>query len=287
MDKIENAIRRARRHRSEVVSTPRNPATQQSSINDANRDDRVTGAPESPVVEHRYRGRPLVVERGRLADAGLLDREQRRKQLTNEYRRVMRTVLAPFASTHTEAPRTNIIAVTSTHRGEGCTFLALNLALSLASEPAHSVVLVDGDVEKPHLSQVLEAEDDPGVWELLTDESLDAASCIRPADVPGFAFLPLGKVQDPGAGEIAEGAASTLFERLATADSRRLFVIDAPPQQAQPEAVDWARSAGQVLFVVEEGVTPLAEVERALNRLNDHSAAIHVVLNKVLDPQSV
>ena len=62
-----------------------------------------------------------------------------------------------------------MIMVASAERGEGRTFICLNLAMSLAAEPGSSVVLVDSDIDNPRLSETLGMRSESGLLDLLED----------------------------------------------------------------------------------------------------------------------
>ena len=68
---------------------------------------------------------------------------------SDEYRRIKRPLLSnAFGKTASLVDRGNLILVTSSVPGEGKTHTAVNLALSIAQERDHTVLLVDCDVTK-------------------------------------------------------------------------------------------------------------------------------------------
>ncbi len=89
--------------------------------------------------------------------------------------------------------------------GEGKTFTSINLALSMRLEEDVTVVLVDGDVVNPRLSQILGAADARGLLDVIKDPSIALSSAILQTDVPGLSFLPAGH-QDPNATELLASA---------------------------------------------------------------------------------
>ena len=72
-----------------------------------------------------------------------------------------------------------VTVVTSTISGEGKTTTAMNLARTL-SEDGSSVVLVDADLRKQSIGQLLGMEGGKGLLDCLKNEKLDVLDCLRP-----------------------------------------------------------------------------------------------------------
>src|SRR5205823_6600679 len=62
------------------------------------------------------------------------------------------------------------LMVTSARPGEGKTFIAANLAVSLAQNGSR-VILVDADLRKPSMHYVFDLELDPGFTNLVLDQA--------------------------------------------------------------------------------------------------------------------
>ena len=88
--------------------------------------------------------------------------------------------------------------------GEGKTFSSINLALSMAREKDHSVLLVDADVAKPQTSEIFGATDEPGLLDLLEDSKMKPKSAILQTDVPGLTILPAGRSRESATELLAE-----------------------------------------------------------------------------------
>ena len=67
----------------------------------------------------------------------------------------------------------NLILVTSTRAGEGKTFSAVNLALSMAMEDQIETLLVDADVPRPKVRSRLGLPSGLGLTDCLLDPTLD------------------------------------------------------------------------------------------------------------------
>ena len=82
--------------------------------------------------------------------------------------------------------------VTSALPGEGKTFTAVNLAMSIAMELDSTVLLVDGDVAHPALSGAARLARGPGLLDLLTDDEIDVSDALLRTNVEKLAILPAG-----------------------------------------------------------------------------------------------
>src|SRR5699024_8146176 len=111
-------------------------------------------APRQPVPESPS---PLwPVDAGRLRRADLMPAEDgAARRLADELRRTKRPLLNNAVKRAGMLAHARRIVVTSAVPGEGKSFTALNLAMSLAREPDFEVLLVDADVPKAHITRAL------------------------------------------------------------------------------------------------------------------------------------
>lgn len=230
-----------------------------------------------------YSGANVSIDTQKLINCGLLDPDHARKHLANEYRQIKRTLLASIRKgKESDSRRENLISISSADPGEGRSFIALNLAMSLSLEAGHSVVLVDGNFENAHLSKMFGMADQAGLSNLLADDSLVATDIISATSFPGLAFLSAGTFHEKLNELLAEDHAAKFFETLAVDDPRRVFIFDSSPMMSSPTAQVLAGHLGQVLFIVKAGKTPQATVIDALEKL-DRDRPIHIILNQVID----
>src|SRR5262245_40281653 len=110
--------------------------------------------PTPPASGHTRRPGKLVhVDRDALRAAELLPALDEERLLAHEYRQIKRPLLVnAFGRGGTQLPKGRVILVASALPGDGKTFTAINLALSMAREKDVEVLLVDADVAKPHVS---------------------------------------------------------------------------------------------------------------------------------------
>ena len=250
------------------------------------RSQRTTAPPPVPRLatvvakEHAYGGNRIVVDAAQLKANGLLAPDDEERRLAEQYRTIKRPLLRNAApNAEPPVPNGNLVAVVSALPGEGKTFTCLNLCLSIARERDWSVVLVDGDCSKPHLSRMFSAQNQPGLTDLLRDSTRTFDSLVMPTDVPGFSLLPSG-AYDPHATEfLASKRMDAICAELAADTSDRIIVFDSSPLLLTTEAAALASKVGQVVVVVKANDTPQDAVMAALEKL-DPAKAIGCVLNQ-------
>jgi protein-tyrosine kinase len=230
--------------------------------------------------DHAYAGHRIVVDRAQLRANGLLAPDAEERQLAEQYRTIKRPLLRN-ADAELDPPlvRANLIMVASALSGEGKTFTCVNLCLSIARERDWSVVLVDADCSKPHLTRLFAAENEPGLIDLLRDPGLSFEQLVMPTDVPGLSLLPAGS-HDPHASELlASKRMDELCNVLSTDGAGRIIVFDSSPLLLTTEAPVLASKVGQVIVVVRANDTPRQAVLAALAKL-DQAKAIGCVFNR-------
>jgi protein-tyrosine kinase len=233
----------------------------------------------------RRRERTIRLDREQLRLAGLLPPENTAARLTEEFRRIkwpLMTAAAPGSPSADPPPLGhNFIMVTSALPSEGKTFTAFNLALAFARELDWSVLLVDGDLARPHLSRVLGLEAFPGLTDVLTGDEIDLERAIVGTDLENFAILPAGQIRKDSPELIASRRMRELTEQLANGSANRIVVFDSPPLLLTNEAQVLAAHVGHVLVVVRANETPQPAVKEALSLISDHGS-ISLVLNQVV-----
>lgn len=238
--------------------------------------------PQPPVatIAPRGLGTPIVLDRGVLRGAGLLPPEPDMKALARQYRNIKHPLVAQAVGRGMpRAPKGYLIMIASAMTGEGKSFTAVNLALSLALEKDVNVLLVDADVAKPQLSHVLGMGQARGLLDAMRDADTDVETLIHPTDVPNLSFLPAGA----GAEEATELLSSSRMEQIAQLlgqnDPARIVLFDSPPLLQTTESGALARMVGQVVVVVRAESTPQPVLLDALKILEGHPS-VSLVLNQ-------
>ena len=176
-------------------------------------------------------------------------------------------------------PNARRVMVTSSLPGEGKSHCAINLALSIAAERDHQVLLVDADVAKPSIARHLGVQMGAGLMDWLLDGGPDLGALVRPTSVDRLSILPAGRRDEQATELLASAAMGRLLEALAERYPDRIVVFDSPPLMVTTEARVLASYMGQVVMVVEAGRTPREVVDEALGML-PREQVVGLVLNK-------
>lgn len=228
----------------------------------------VVPAARSAVVETLNsagrRSREVTLDLARLEREGYLVPAQARSQLAEQMRIIKRPLLANARGESAQAlSRPNLIQVVSAMPGEGKTFFAINLAMSIAMEVDLSVLLVDADVLRPSVLARCGIEPARGLMDVLQSPSIELHDVMLRTNVAKLSILPAGTANSQSTELLASGAMEALLDELAAKFSDRIVVFDAPPLIPTTESRVLASRVGQVVMVVEAGKTTHAQVSQA------------------------
>jgi protein-tyrosine kinase len=226
--------------------------------------------------------RTVDIDIAMLRQKGIVTPGGERTQAAESFRRIKRRVLTNAANPKGNAPA-NLVLVTSALPGEGKTFCAINLAISIALEVDHSVMLVDADVRKPSIPDVLGFTADKGLMDVLVDGRIDFAEVLCRTKIGRLTILPAGTAHKQATELLASGAMRELLAEMATRYRDRIIIFDSPPLLLASEAGVLASQMGQVVVVVESGKTTESAVKEALGHI-DSNHLTGLVLNKTAAP---
>lgn len=190
----------------------------------------------------------LLRSQGELPEAGL------ERRFADYYREIKRPLVQGMLTGDARADA-RLVLVTSALPGEGKSFTALNLALSMARERDVSVLLVDADAPKGHLSRTFGLQGVPGLLDALADDTIDIDSLIVGTDIRGLEILPAGAPVEGSAELMASARMAQIATRLAR-HPRRLVLFDSAPLLASSEARALKQIPGRILIVTRAGETP-------------------------------
>jgi len=146
------------------------------------------------------------------------------------------------------------ILVTSSIAGEGKTFVAMNLALSLALLKK-KVVVVGLDIRKPRLADYLHVRSSQGVTSFLTDEGLPLSKLIVPSQIhPMLDVLQSGPVPPNPAELLQSPRLEELFTQLN--ELYDYIIVDTSPIGLVADTFSLNRIANAVIFIARQDVTP-------------------------------
>ncbi|MBL1264960.1 XrtA-associated tyrosine autokinase [Candidatus Methylomicrobium oryzae] len=197
-----------------------------------------------------------------------------------EYRNIKRPLINNALGSGSEGiQRSNLILVTSSVPGEGKTFSAINLALSIANERDTKVLLIDADVARPSISKTLGIKSSPGLIEYLEKNDIEFSDIILKTNMPGLSVVPAGKQHRHSTELLTSNKMVRLAQELSTRYPDRIVIFDSPPLLAATQGAALAGLVGQVVLVVEAENTPQAMVMSSVNKL-EFCDVVLLLLNK-------
>jgi receptor protein-tyrosine kinase len=238
------------------------------------------GVTNAPVRASKEAINQFAVDRKRLRALSLITPDGERTPLAESFRRIKRQILQHVEKPRPSAPPANLVLVTSSLAGEGKTFCAINLAISMAKERDRTVLLVDADVARRSVQRVLGLHAERGLMEVLLDRHVELGDVLWRTDIGGLTVLPAGTAHEHATELMASDAMRRLLRDMAERHRDRIVVFDSPPLLAASEAGVLASQVGQIVVVVEAGKTSEATLKRAMGRI-DTSRVTGLLLNKV------
>jgi protein-tyrosine kinase len=220
----------------------------------------------------------VTVDYAALRAAGYLPEPDIERQFADQYRRIKRPLVDKAMSGAPGVGEPRAIMVTSALPGDGKTFTTINLALSMALERDVSVLLIDADVARHHVSQIFGLQEQTGLLDALVDERMDAESAIVPTTMRGLSILPAGRRVPNPAELLSSNRMRKIVTGLCGRNPRRILLLDSPPLLLTNEGRILIKIVGQVVLVVRAGKTPRQAVQAALE-LFDTQQAGGIVLN--------
>lgn len=172
----------------------------------------------------------------------------------------------------------NTIAVTSPASGSGKTLTAINLAISLAMDLSHLVLLVDGDLRCPSVHKYFGYEPEFGLSDYLRND-VPLSSVLFHPDIDRLTVLPGRESIVNSAELLASPKSLALLQDLRTRYSDRIIVVDVPPVLSVDDALSLAPKVDCMLMVAENRETKREDLYKALDLL-DGIPILGTVLNK-------
>lgn len=238
------------------------------------------GSPSSPHAPHMHQPKYCDINLVRLQQLGMLTQDGGRTPLAEDFRIIKRPLLRNAHEAGNSAIKYgNLIIVTSALPGEGKTYCAINLAMSIAMEMDITVLLVDADVARPSVLQVLGLGSEPGLMDILLNSDLKLSDVILKTNMPTLSILPAGRSNKHATELLASRTMTNLLTEIANRYADRIVIFDSPPLLITSEANVLASQMGQVVLVVEAEATTQHAVKDALHQL-DGCAHVSLIYNK-------
>ena len=214
-----------------------------------------------------------------LATMGIVTPNSPRSRMADQFRVIKRPLLSNVRGKGaTKTAHSNLIMVTSALAGEGKSFTSINLAMSIAAELDHTVMLVDADVARPSIPGTLKLPLGPGLLDVLQGQA-DLPSVLLRTNLPKLSVLTSGTPHPKATELLASEAMRNLLDEMSRRYADRIIVFDSPPLLLTTEARVLATHMGQIVVVVQADRTLQADVKHALSTIESCPVRM-MVLNK-------
>ena len=252
--------------------------TERSSRHTHRVDDTATSRTARPR-ENRVFAESITFNVEELRVQGVMPPEEHVHLLTDQFRRIKWPILeVALARVAADGRHANRVMVTSSVAGEGKTFTSFNLAQGIARERDCSVLLVDADVAKRHLTEMLKLGERQGLMDAIADSSLDVESLVLGTSVPGLSVLPAGRRSSSAPELFASHRMVELVEQLGRSDPQRVVLFDSSPLLATNESQVLGKIVDQIVMVVRAEFTTHPMVVEAIGYLE--KSKVRCVLNQ-------
>jgi protein-tyrosine kinase len=171
------------------------------------------------------------------------------------------------------------LAIFSPSSEDGKTTTALNLAISLANDERHTVLLVDFDLRRPTIASKLGLEPFKGCDDVLRGEARVSHCLYHPESFDRLVILPARAAMEHSSEAISGQRGRDLVAELRSRYPDRLVLFDLPPVLGADDALAFAPLIECGLVVVSEGSTRREDLLRSMELLRK-TPIIGTVLNR-------
>lgn len=207
---------------------------------------------------------PVCLQGEAMVEAGMIVDETTAPHLKNEMRTIKRPLLNnAFGVSSVGIPRGKLILVTSALPEEGKSFMALQLALSIAAERERTVMLIDADLTRPRLTSLACGSRSTGLSDVLENSSLSISEVLRSTDVENLTFLPAGQHHARSTELLASDRMLAVIADICEQYANRVIIIDSAPLLVSNDAQVLSSLVGQVALVIRSESTPVHTVQDA------------------------
>lgn len=222
----------------------------------------------------------VTIDLARLQANGFITPTVPDSKLLSEFRVIKRPLIRNALDKSAARVRnSNLIMITSALPGEGKSFVAVNLALSIAMEVDSTVLLVDADVVAPTVPRVFGIKPGKGLMNVLTEPDLDFAKVLVRTNINKLTLIPAGTPHRGASELLASDAMARLLDEVASRYSDRIIIFDSPPLLATTESRVLASHMGQLVVVVEADKTTHGTLKAALSTV-ESCPVVMIMLNK-------
>ena len=178
------------------------------------------------------------------------------------------------------------LSVVSPGRGDGRTLAAVNLAVMLAADPRHSVLLCDLDLRAPGIAPLFGLSVDKGVDDILVGSATVEDCLVHPQGYDRLVLLPARGPLAKSSEYLAGAATVDLVAELRDRYPDRILIFDLPPVLSSDDALAFTPHTDCALLIVSEGTTRREDVLRTMEILHN-TPVLGALLNRSMAGKSV
>jgi protein-tyrosine kinase len=247
------------------ASNPQTVSEAQVAANKAQPPQQAISAETHEKTSARITSTRFDLNLAKLASTGFVTPDMPRSRIADEFRVLKRPLLGNVSGDRVvPIKHANLIMVTSSVPGEGKTFSAINMAMSIAMELDKTVLLVDADVARPSLPKVLGSPHGKGLLDVLKNKSIDLSEVLIRTNVEKLSILQAGTQHSQATELLASAEMARLLDEISMRYTDRIIIFDSPPLLVTTEARVLATQMGQIVFVVNAESTLQRDVQHAL-----------------------
>ena len=265
MEKIQKALEKARQQRGEVLAAPPPPRLR----------ERTSGRPvprdlSAPIAysETRVEKTEPHILREKRVIAGVPQ-----EQLADAFR-ILRTQVLQRMSAQSHST----LAITSPNPEEGKSLTSVNLAISLAMDVNHTVLLVDLDLRRPSIHEFFGIKPGVSIIDYLTGGA-PLADCLINPGIERLVVLPAATRVGNSSELLSSPEMVSLAKELKARYPDRLVIYDLPPLLATDDSLVFLQYVDACLLVVEESRTSIEDINKSVDLLKGCNL-LGTVLNK-------
>jgi len=180
------------------------------------------------------------------------------------------------------APPPRVIMVTSTSPGEGKSFVAANLAISIAQNTDKHVLLIDGDLRSPSIHTYFGYKNVKGLSDYLCKKARLSSLFLKPG-VGNLTVLPAGKVRNNSYKLLSSSRMTSLIRGLQAKCRDLYIIIDTAPPKLVAETKVIAELVDGIALTVNHNKTNHDDITDLLNMLG-RKKVIGFIMNRYEHP---
>lgn len=170
------------------------------------------------------------------------------------------------------------IAVVSPNPASGKTFVAINLAISIAQQPQKTAILLDLDLRRPKVANYLGLNVAQSMNDYLQGSAKLEDLMISPS-IPRLVVVPTMRPVAKSSEILSSSKVINLIQELRDRYESRIVIFDAPPILNSDDAMVLLPQVDCFLLVIANGMSTKSEIEEAMHYLPQEKL-LGVVFNK-------